>query len=182
MKARNNAFCIVAVLIALAAAARADDMADHLGLGANVGPSIPLGGSALTGINGTSLGTGAWLFDGLTSRWAARLAYDHLGFSGPSGLQTLNVESSYSIDPLSDWNPSLRMGIGPAFVHDGPDVNSTVFGFTVGLALDRFLAPQISIGAALDGFGAFKQARMAGNVWALRPAATLSYWFWVPIQ
>jgi hypothetical protein len=182
MKVAYAALRFVAALAALACAARADEMADHLGLGAVVGPSIPLGGSALTGVNGTSVGSGAWLYDGLTARWGARLAYDHLGFSGPSGLQTLNLSASYAVRPLSDWNPSIRLGLGPAFVHDGPDRNSTVFGFTAGLALDRFVSPQLSVGAAVDWFGAFRQSRMAGDVWALRPGLSIAYWFWVPIQ
>jgi hypothetical protein len=170
-------FALAAVLVGLCAAARADDMTGLFGAGANVGASIPLGGSSYTDFNSTSLGIGPWFTFGLIPNWAGRLAYDHLAFSGPSGLQTLNLSASYAINPAYEWNPSFRLGFGPAFVKTASGINSTVFGITAGLAADKFVRPDISIGAALEWFGVFRQGAMPSNLYVLRPGVTIGYWF-----
>jgi hypothetical protein len=168
---------LAALLIGLSAAARADDMTGLLGVGANVGASVPLGAGAYTDFNSTSLGIGPWFTFGLIPSWSARLAYDHLAFSGPSGLQTLNLSASYAVNPLSAWNPSFRMGFGPAFVRTASGINSTVFGITAGFAADKFVTPTISVGGALEWFAVFRQGAMPSNLYVLRPGVTLGYWF-----
>src|ERR1019366_1713579 len=89
--------------------AYADDLTGRLGVGGNVGASIPTGSKWLRDNAGAGIGTGAWLRYGLDDRWSAALAYDNLGFQNATAgsyIEMITLSGAYLIDDESVWNPT----------------------------------------------------------------------------
>ena len=158
----------------------ADDLTGRVAVGGAIGAAVPVGSKWVTDRNDTGLGLGGWVAYGLSSRWSARLSYDNLDLTrGPARVEPLHLSAAYALCPDSKWNPSVRAGIGPDFVRAVVSTNKpTVFGFGAGLAIDRFITSNISIGAALDWFADLaKQHTMTRDVHILRPGITAAFWF-----
>ena len=158
----------------------ADDLTGRVAVGGAIGAAVPVGSKWVTDRNDTGLGLGGWVAYGLSSRWSARLSYDNLALTrGPARVEPLHLSAAYALCPDSKWNPSVRAGIGPDFVRAVVSTNKpTVFGFGAGLAIDRFITSNISIGAALDWFADLaKQHTMTRDVHILRPGITAAFWF-----
>ncbi|MCX5789909.1 MAG: OmpA family protein [Elusimicrobia bacterium] len=158
----------------------ADDLTGRVAVGGALGAAVPVGSKVVTDRNDTGLGLGGWVAYGLSSRWSARLSYDNLDLTrGPVRVEPLHLSAAYALCPDSKWNPSVRAGIGPDFVRAVVSTNKpTVFGFGAGLAIDRFITSNLSIGAALDWFADLaKQHTMTRDVHILRPGITAAFWF-----
>jgi hypothetical protein len=201
MKSRREIGCrtilsLIALALSLSSAASADDMTGRFGAGGTIGPSFLIGSDGVkNGDNDVGLGGGGWIGYGFSRHWSARVGYDNFdppcsgaqplaapaASGGSSNSHEVSVETvqfwaGYALAPDSPWNPSVRAGVGPAWVHGVPTHDRTTrFGVSAGLALERFVARSVTVGAALDWVGVIGQGDR--DVHMLRPGLTAGYWF-----
>ncbi|MDD5657842.1 MAG: OmpA family protein [Elusimicrobia bacterium] len=169
---------LLAAVMFLPLGAWSEDLSGRLGVGGDIGAAVPIGAKAVTNANDTGLGLGGWLAYGLNSRWTARVSYDNFDLSrGHARIQPLMFGAGYLLSEKCPWNPTLRAGVGPWFQHVTVPAQHTVFGFGLGLGIDKFLTPRFSVGAALDWFASLKQSPETRDTHVLRPGLTAGWWF-----
>jgi len=168
-----------ALALLLGLSARAEDLTGRIGLGGSVGAAVPIGSNWVTDRSKTGLGAGGWVSYGFSENWGVRASYDQLNFRrGEMRMRPLNLAAAYALAPQSAWNPSVRAGMGVDFItHDGLAEHRTLFGYTAGLAVDRFLTKWLSLGAAIDYFGAAKDGPASEDAHGLRAGLTAGLWF-----
>lgn len=192
---------LAALALSLSSAASADDLTGRVGAGGSIGPSFLIGSDRFDNGSDTGLGGGGWLGYGINRRWSARVGYDNYdppcarngtqgaapaaGPGGASGdgpgksIETVHFGAAYALAPASAWNPHVRLGVGPAWVHGEDSLQKeTKFGVSAGLGADRFVARNVTVGAALDWVGVMAQGGTDAH--ALRPGLTAGYWFGGP--
>lgn len=169
---------LIAASALLASTSRADDLSGRLGVGGSVSAGVPVGAKWVTDRNDAGLGLGGWLAYGLNRRWTARLGYDNLGFSrGPARLEDVTLGAGYALAPDSVWNPSVKIGAGPAFPRSVTTGRPTTLGLTAGLGADRFLTRCFTVGATLDWLFSGRAGGATHDIHALRAGLTAGLWF-----
>jgi hypothetical protein len=170
---------LVLVSIFAAVNVRAEDMAGRFGLGGTAGAVFPIGAQWVNDRHDPGLALGGWMHYEITRRWGARLSYDNLRLSrGPVRAEPLMLAGTYALFPESAWNPHFRLGGGPSFIKgDQTSSRRTLFGYSAGISVDRFLTRHLSIGGALDYFGAAKKSPARSDVHLIRAGITAGLWF-----
>lgn len=189
-----SVLCAAALALSLTPAASGEDLTGRWGAGGAIGPTFPIGSDQIKSNDDVGLGGGGWLGYGLNRRFSARVGYDNYdppcagptplaapSASGSSGKHDVSVElvhltGAYALAPDSAWNPSVRVGVGPAWVHGVQGMNKdTKLGVTAGVGVDRFVTHEVSVGAAVDWVGVMGSGPT--DVHMLRPGVTAGYWF-----
>lgn len=165
----------------LSSASRAEDLTGRFGVGGTVGAGVPIGSEHFIEGHDAGLSEGGWLSYGVTRRLSLRAAYDNYDFErGPGRLEAATFGGAYSLLPGSDWNPSVRAGVGPAWPRSLEGATArpqTLFGISAGAGVDKFVTPNVTVGGSLDWIGVMNQDPLASDLHVLRPALNVGYWF-----
>lgn len=174
---------VAAVVLFCSAWAGADDFTGRLGWGPRVGGDYPAGSHFIRHNGNADLAAGAWIRYGVNPRFSFGLTgeYASFGKNNPA-IESLILDGFYHLLPDSPWNPNVHLGLGVANSNNNERQSSSALSTKLGFGVDRFVHPQIALGAHLDyqyvgeGTGA-SHAYPAHQVHAVIYGVSAGLWF-----